>query len=364
MATPITALTYFPRPDLKATVATVVKSGLKSAITLFAPRRKGKTLFVHNEVMPWAQSDAWHPVYIDLWADREQPEEALIRGLVKATRKSWIARKLENVKLKGKTPIGELEAEFDKKHADGDVKRKAELRLADAIDALVKQSSPVFLVLDEFQALAGTQREPFVAAFRSCLLKHGKKIFAFYTGSSEEQLIEMFRTQRAPLFDSAYAMELPDLGDDFVANRIEFVRERTRTRPDRKAMIEVFDRVNRSPEALNDIALRLIINNNNDVEGAYQAWRNAVAINRQPRVWDELNLVERRILQSIAKGKKRGFMSQEALAKLGEGTTLNTVNVAVRRLKRLDLIYATGHRGELEIADPYVIEFLRQLPQL
>lgn len=355
---PLTALNYFPRPALTGQVRQIVESGLVHAITLIAPRRRGKTLFVKNEVMPWADASGWTPVYIDLWADREHPEDELIRGLVKAMRKSWIADKLAKIKLKGKTPVAELEAEFERAHSAAETK-KPELQLAEAMDGLMKQvRGGLFLLLDEFQALAGTAREDFVAAFRAAMLKHGKKLFVFYTGSSKDALMEMFRNQNAPLFDSAYSLELPDLGADFVEDRLAFLKSRTRLRIAKPELLAAFEAVQRSPEALNDIVLRLIINNDGDVAAALKQWKRSVAMDRRPRDWNRYSLLERRILQSIANGKTHGFSSADGVAALD--ATQSRVLAALRKLTRAGVIVSGHARGEYLLVDQDTTEFLRQ----
>jgi hypothetical protein len=357
MPTPLTELAYFPRPALLDQVKQIVGAKINGGITLFAPRRKGKTLFVSNEVGPWAETEGWHTVYIDLWSDREEPEAALIRGLIDATSSSWVGSRLKKLILKGKTPIGDVEAEFAKSKLKDDTSKKRELQLADAMDALIKQRKKVFLIVDEFQSLAGTQRESFVAALRASLIRHTGKVFVFYTGSSKDRLMSMFRKQRAPLFESAFGIELPDLGDDFVVDRTVFVAERTTKRVSKKQMIEVFQLIGKSPEALNQIALRLIIRNDGDVMGAYADWKKSVSEDRPPAVWATLLPIERAILVLLATGTNSGLASRPVMRQIGSGATAWSIQAAIRKLERRLVIGRTGQRGEYEIVDPDTQEY-------
>lgn len=79
--TGLTDLPYFPRPDLLGKVFAVYDSGLKQGVTLFAPRRQGKTLFARRELIPAAEARNWRTAYLDLWARRSQPDLGLVEGL-------------------------------------------------------------------------------------------------------------------------------------------------------------------------------------------------------------------------------------------------------------------------------------------
>jgi hypothetical protein len=52
-----------------------------SNITLFAPRRQGKTQFVIHELLPGARELGWFAARIDLWRNRDDPALGLVEGL-------------------------------------------------------------------------------------------------------------------------------------------------------------------------------------------------------------------------------------------------------------------------------------------
>jgi len=360
MTTPIIDLPYFPRPDLTDQVEKVVSSGLSGAITLFAKRRKGKTTWVRNELLPWAESQRWETVYIDLWSDREHPEEALIAGLTAAARRSLLS-KLKSVKVSGKVHGIEIGAEMDGPAAASEAARQETRakRLTESFDALMRKKRSVFVAIDEFQTLAGKGRENFVAAFRALLQKYAKTLFVIYTGSSQEMLQAMFRSQRAPLLDSAYAMELPNLGAAFVRDRTVFCNARSKVRIKQADLADVFKDVDYSPEALNQIVLRVIVRGDGNLIEALRDWRQAVSAALKPAVWDQLERIPRVLLLRMAKNNQTtGFTNAQTRAELGH-VSPTAVQAALRLLERHELIHPTGLRGRYEISDPAVREFVK-----
>ena len=112
MSTPFD-LPYFPRAGLLQDVLRIYESRLKQGVTLFAPRRQGKTSFVKHELIPATRELGWQTLYVDLWKRRSEPELALVEALeaMVELRHSGLRRKwaTKRVKAKAKTPAGDVE---------------------------------------------------------------------------------------------------------------------------------------------------------------------------------------------------------------------------------------------------------------
>jgi hypothetical protein len=253
--------------------------------------------------------------------------------------------------------------------AEADIHASAtvlENRLHAALTELVSDQVTL-LVLDEVQALAGARREDFVASLRTIIQKLQGKLLVFYTGSSRDGLNSMFRQHKAPLFASAMPLQLDDLGDDFIEDRVAFVAERSHVPIMRQALSGAFERVGKTPEFLNEIILHLIIAGDGDVERAMEAWRRSHRDAGVGAIIAELKPFELALMQFLAQPSHPSVYSNEAMtqlqAALGELPAVSTTLVqgALRRLARLDLVAPTGKTGEYAIEDRAVLLELRDM---
>jgi hypothetical protein len=359
-------LPYFPRPSLLESVLKIYLSGLKQGVTLFAPRRQGKTLFVKKELIPAGDEAGWRVVYLDLWARRSHPELALVEGLeAELERLRGRRYKVTKVTAKAKTPAVEVGGEAEQVGVAAEP--VLENRLTASMEALVAHSAGItLLVLDEFQALAGASSTDFVAAFRTVLQRHQGKLLVFYTGSSREALNEMFRRQKAPLFESAFSFTLPDLERDFVIDRVQFLYDRTGLKVDVDALDAAFVRLGRSPEYLNAIIINLMIGGYTDVDAAMHAW---VEGQREEGVVAQLrdfNACDLAVLRMLALPEHPKPFSQEAVRfveeHLQDGTpaTTSRIQSSIRRLLRRHLVTSTGDHGNYEVEDRGLLVWLRE----
>src|SRR5690606_2910301 len=93
--------------------------GITSSYAIIAPRRKGKTLFMLQDLTPLAQRKGYLPVYASLWQNINAPHEGIITALEEAIaafdKKSAISRLLQ-AKVRKTTVsndlLGKMEIEF------------------------------------------------------------------------------------------------------------------------------------------------------------------------------------------------------------------------------------------------------------
>lgn len=359
-------LPYFPRPALLESILAIYQSGLAQGITLFAPRRQGKTSFVRHELLPAAANLDWQPVYLDLWSRREHPELALVEGVEAAARhgQGLFQRplKLDKLRTTAKLPGVELQAEVA---PEAELARSDDLvrRLAGALGLLLTRHPQTLLVLDEFQALAAAQSEGFVAALRAAIQRYRGQLVLFYTGSSREALNSMFRRQKAPLFASAHPITLPDLGEDFVADRAAFLQDRTGLQVDLAALESAFARMGRTPEFLNSLIINLMVAGNADIGPAMEAWLQHQRENSAVQL-AELDALDLAVLQLLVLPRPPKLFSREALAEVkkaaGKEVTTGRIQTSIKRLIRRDLVAPTGGHGDYEVNDRALLVYLRE----
>lgn len=359
---------YFPRADLVHTIHQALGSGLTHAITMFAARRMGKTLFVKNDLVPAAEAWGWRACYIDLWVRRDHPEVALVEELEAAARPKGLlfkAIKPDKVTAKAAYAGSGVHAEWTKTGAQADLQG----RLRTAMQNLAQASNkPVLLILDEFQTLAAGMHEDFVACFRASMLELQPKLKLFFTGSSRDALNEMFRKRRAPLFDAALSLPLPQLGNDFVANRAHIFAQMTGRKVDQTELASVFERIARVPLYLNQILLHMVVGITSNPWDGLRRWQHEIGETGLREQWLRLKPIDRIILQHLATQQPESLFSTDFSAmvtdRLDEKNACNPqrVQTAVNRLVKNLVLAPKGEKGEYEIEDRALATYLASGP--
>lgn len=196
--------------------------------------------------------------------------------------------------------------------------------------------------------------------------RHQGKLLVFYTGSSREALNNMFRRQRAPLFESAHPLPLPDLDRDFVVDRAELLRQRTGIVVDVDELDQAFERVGRSPEFLNALVIHMMIEGHGDVRLAMQRWLEAQGEDGFGPRLAGLGEIDRAVLQLLAMPdhpkafSKAGVALVSAAMGNGREVTTSRIQASLKRLQRLELVAPTGGYGEYEIDDRGLLLHLRE----
>lgn len=355
---------YFPREQLVDAVHHALRSGLTHAITMFAARRMGKTLFVKNDLVPAAEAWGWRTCYIDLWVRRDHPEVALVEELEAAARpRGFLAKAMKPDKLTAKAGYAGsgLHAEWTTAGPSADLQG----RLRTAMQQLAQSGNePVLLILDEFQTLATGMHEDLVAAFRATMLELQPKLKIFFTGSSRDALNEMFRKRKAPLFDAALSLTLPDLGIDFVENRAFVFRQMTGRAIDVAALIEVFQRISHVPLYMNQIILHMVVGLTSDPWVGLERWRQEMGETGLHEQWLNLKPVDRIILRHLASRRPESLFGAEFSALVTDqncgksACNPQRIQTAVNRLVKQLVLAPTGEKGEYEIEDRALATYL------
>lgn len=367
-------LPYFPRPALLRKVLRPLVSGAN--VTLFAPRRHGKTLFVREELLPAAAEHGWFAARVDLWRNREHPALGMVEGLEAvayarqtASQPFW-ARRMDLKKLRAslKTPGVDIEGHWEPAADLPPPLAGATLenRLANALQLISRHGSHALLALDEFQSLAHAD-ENLIAAFRTALQDLEGSLSVVFTGSSREGLNRLFRRANAPLFRSAIPIQLDPMRDDFVESRADYLADIADLTVDRDQLKLLFERLLRTPHFLNEIVFGMLVSGDADVAVAMKAWLQDKSENEYPQVLGNLKPLDLAMVNWLAESGEESVYSARARehmqAFLGIDTPPGTpvVQTCIRRLTKLGVVDPTGTTGGYQLADPGMQIMLREL---
>lgn len=357
------ALPYFPRPELLERSIRLLLSG--SNVTLFAPRRQGKTLFVRHELLPAAHEAGWFAARVDLWRNRADPALGLVEGLesiAHATAKTkrgvlGTPMTLKKVRTQLHSPGVEIEGEWTPAVGLPQPTASLENRLADALHLIVNRADHTLLALDEFQALATPGLDNFVAAFRTVLQDLEGSLSVFFTGSSRIGLNRLFVRAGAPLLRSATSVALDELGPKFVDSRADYLAEIAGLEVDRDQLKVLFEtRLFRTPQFLNELVRIMLSTGETDVPRAFAAWVEKLRVEEYAEVLSELQDLDLGLVCWLAMSGSKSVYSIEArqgmanFLGVAKPPTTGKIQSAVRRLTNRHVVEPISE-GSYELAD-------------
>jgi hypothetical protein len=335
------------RPALADSYIALLKAQPGRPIALFAPRRVGKTYFLDGDLAPAAEKAGLLPVYADLWLKRASPLDAINHALeealddVKVPKSS--ASKLAKTAVK---KIGALGAsiELGDEPARRALPDKPELRMDALITRLASESGKqILLMLDEIQVLGqSTSGEAAVAAVRAVLQKHKKKVFAVFTGSSQEELGEMMMAAGGPMYQFAQLLTFPFLDTDYLQ---QLAKHYNHVHPNKSldiaALQGLFEHIGYKPALMKDLVKEMSAEGITNVD---QALARFMADDRNVPAWQgvlaNLQPLEQALLVVLAHGlAPMGKDSLQALARItGKAVTLAKVRVALDRMRKAGIL--------------------------
>lgn len=354
-------LPYFPRPDLLAEVTRLLISGAN--VTLFAPRRQGKTWFVRYELLPALHEAGWFAARVDLWRNRDNPCLGLVEGLeaiAYANPRSTLGLRtplsLRSVRGAFNAAGVEIEGQWVPAAAPPNPESSLENRLASALQIIAQKGRHCVLALDEFQSLADKSAENFVAAFRTALQDLEGALSIVFTGSSRDGLTRLFSRSKAPLFRSAISVTLPNLGDDFVDSRADYLEQVAGLSVDRAALKDLFRELLRVPLFLNEVVRWMLVKGNASIGEAKQAWVDGKRSDEYSELFANASDLELGIIVWLARSGEKSVYTEEARALIGKFSKIDPlpahkVQTCIKRLTKSNVIEATGATGEYEIVD-------------
>ncbi len=328
---------HFPRAELAEKVMDRFKIGATTALTLFAPRRMGKTEFVNKDLLPLAEEQGYITAYVNFWDRKQSPADSLIVGLTKAT---------ASLTLEDKGEADKLEV------------------IQQLFDLLLKDGRQLLLALDEVQHLATDKKfEPIVYALRGIIDPNRDQIRVLYTGSSRGGLRKLFARRNAALFSSSQQIDLPTFGRGYLEFTADVFNQATGRALNINECAKAFRTVKKVPYDFRGVIDMLITHGGTDIAGVAELY---LADNSQEdtyRVsWDSLKPMDKLVLQYIIMRGGVGIYTVEARSHLAEQLGLDVLDTApvqnaVNRLRR-DGHIASVAQGQYEMEDPYFADWI------
>ena len=142
---------HYPRKDLTEKVLIAYEQGLSDTLTLFAPRRMGKTEFVLLDLIPAAAQRGYTPVYVSFWENKDDPTSSLLAAInVALEGSSWWKRttkKIASARLSvHANAAGEVGGSFDVGKRSGSEPDPDTLRaLKEALSTLVAKHERILV---------------------------------------------------------------------------------------------------------------------------------------------------------------------------------------------------------------------------
>lgn len=337
-------------------------SGGSTALTLFAPRRTGKTQFLIEDLAPAAERRGCTVVYASFWQTADTPVATLLHAIDNALEKPGFWKRTQSALTAMKPKIriapmgigGEVELPEPARH---ERQNDPLLALDDRIGALpATREAPLLFMLDEVQGLAAPEHLAFVAALRTSLDKRRDTVRTIFTGSSLDGLRAMFSDRQAPFFHFGSNIELPPLGEDFVRHMLKAHKAATTRNVPFDPAMAFFEAAGRSPFMMRNVLERMALNPDDDFETAAGRIRAELA-ERQgfPALWSGLGALPQAVLVEIVRGEtaltSKAARARLALATGEKSVSPGRVSGALRTLSRNQIIHKIGSDWSLQDAD-------------
>lgn len=338
---------HYPRTELAEQVMGLFNTGLSHALTFFAPRRKGKTEFLLKDITPLAKEQEYQVFYFS-FLDNEQVEKRFIFELM-AFSQGKIAKainRLSSVEIQG------FKAELQRISTDD---------LLHSLNALSEQNKPTLLLLDEIQALAGISHYPIIASLRTALDTNKDKIKVIFTGSSREQLRQMFSSSQAPFFHYGQNLVFPDLDKAFTDHLAGVFYRTTKRQLDNDLLWQAFQQMNKSPQMARALIERMALNPSLDITTATDGLLDDIHSHQDySLIYHDLPAIAQHLLTHIAKGQGEPYSkdTKEQLTQaLGVEISNASIQSAMRSLSKKGLLYKVQN-GIYEIEDAFFKDWL------
>jgi len=352
---------HFKRPKLTQALATKLVD--RQRIAMFGARQKGKTTLLREELIPRLVARGVLPIYIECWADRKDPMGSINHALSKSLEELKLAPGHVGRRL-ARTPVRKLGA-FGASTELGDVgRRKLPKSPTLRFDALLTQvleatTHDVALLFDEFQAVAEVDESKTLSAgLRAALTQANHRVGVVFSGSSQTQLLRMFTTSKAPLYQFANAEPYPLLKEDFVSHVAQKFHEATRRELNQALALRLLEDFGHQPGPFLHVLAIMVSDPAIKLDKAFTSMLNAKSRTLWTVAWNELMPTQRVALRLVADKQAPTSaasldMAAQQLGKLRVASS--TMDRALKALEAKGLVQKDGSYG---VVDPVLNAWL------
>ncbi|NSL55450.1 ATP-binding protein [Uliginosibacterium aquaticum] len=348
---------HYPRSALADSVLMAFDSGLSHALTMFAPRRMGKTEFLLQDLAPRAEEHGWRVFYHSFMTDGDEAGEVFRLSLAEFAA-GRLKRWLKPLTARVSAELLGVKAEL------GSQPTSAPHSLTEVVQALAS-GGRCLLLLDEAQILTRLPRnEELLGGLRTGLDINKDQLKVLFTGSSREGLRRMFSEARAPFFHFGTNIELPTLDRGFCSHLAAAFTRSTGRALDESRLWEEFQATGHVPGRLRAVVEAMVLNADLSLAEAVALKLHDVHDEAQyAKILKALPILDRLVLQAVLASAP--LFAEDTRARMG--TTLGAatpsttaVQSAAERLLR-DEIITRRERGQYEISDPGFSHWLQAL---
>lgn len=359
---------YFPRPALARHYLHVLSVGIVSNLAIFAPRRKGKSLFLLKDLSPAAQVDGYIPIYTSLWHNSNAPHEVIISSLENALRAVSKRSRLTNLLTAqvnkttvGNEVLGKVEIEFARNPQPAPSRDL--LRMESLLGELEERAGKkrLLFMIDEIQHLATSEVfNPVAYALRTALDKRSDRVKGIFTGSSRHYLNLLFNRSEAPFYNFVENVPFPDLGEAFIDHLCTKLEKDYGIIQKPAELSSIFERLDHSPFWMLKVINHLITSRPN-LDEAYDKVRQLITLAEGlEELAQTLKPIDKIVFLAIAEG--RSPFTQEVLSQIDRQTRYkgvsSNVQKSIQRLKNNHVISQYG-RGDYYVEKPGLADYLK-----
>jgi len=357
----------------------VIDTGVANRLVLFAPRRMGKTEFLTHDLMPLALEKKMIPIYINLWENPNEPQEAVINGLT-LTLKALTGQTFKLLKgaIVGiaytlKTKFDLFGADFSAGINKPDHPKATPSNNLTLISKLFAQlvteakGKKIVLIIDEIQHLTtSTQYTSLTFNLRTNLDTHKQHISTILTGSTRSGLRKLFSNQKAAFYGPGDTLEFPNMGKEFVRHITRAFNKATKLTLSEYSANKIFKKLDCNPDYFRNIIRVMLIQKTDKIDTIYRDVISLMAkTNEYQSLLNKLRPIDIRIIPLLLENKK--VYSEKILNKLskqlGKKITSGIVQASIRKLEMLNVITKNNY-GDYIMETPGLIEWLKQSNQL
>lgn len=362
----VTDIWHFPRVKLAEQYLDLLKIGITNRITLFAPRRMGKTVFLVNDLAPLARKRKYLPIYISMWEDANEPHQIIIDTLEssiaelqssKNTLHKLFSATVQKLKLEGNLGLGKMSAEVEFPDNPRPASSNELAHISRLFKQLVKLSTKrrPLLLLDEIQHLGSSKKfESLTYNLRTALDIHSRYLDVIFTGSSRAGLKKIFSDTKAPFYEFSDRIEFPSLGKEFVEHMALVYQKLVSKKLSTTKTWKIFKELNYNPAHMRSIVKIMILEDTSQLDNVYIRVLSAIADeNDFHKQWKSLKEIDREIYVLLSQEKSiySDAVAKKLEKKLNKTITNSGIQASIRKLLSMQLISSDG-RGKYLIETP------------
>jgi hypothetical protein len=358
---------HFPRTELAEHYLNLLALGISSSFAIIAPRRKGKTLFILQDLAPLAQKKKYIPVYASLWQNINAPHEGLIGALEEAIatldKRATLSR-LMKAKIKKATVsnelLGKMEVEFAENPSKPTNKELAYLdQLLTALEEKAGKKN-ILLLIDEVQHLStSTEFQVLSHTLRTMLDKRQGRVKSIFTGSSRHYMNLLFNESISPFYHFVEAVPFPELDEQF----IEFLRVKLaddhQIRVPLQPLSRAFGNLDQSPYWMMKLVAHMITHKATVEEAQEHVLQLMEATEDFEGIAKRMKPIDRLVFLALSEGANP--FSKELMARIDRETSVkgvqSNIQRAIKRLSEVNLI-SQIQKGQYNIEKPGLKRYL------